>query len=82
MIPRVAKQQIPIIDDGEWSDRDEAEGDEDELEDDYEDEETDDSSQLPSRKKGKSCSGEAIPGIGEDAPASPETPTPKIPVKQ
>ena len=32
-------QQIPIIDDGEWSDRDEAEGEEDELEEDEEEEE-------------------------------------------
>lgn len=31
--------EIPIIDDGEWSDRDEAEGDEDELEEDEEEEE-------------------------------------------
>ncbi|XP_068221307.1 uncharacterized protein [Palaemon carinicauda] len=43
--PRNRIEQIPIIDDGEWSDRDEAEGEEDELE-----EEDDDEDPPPSKK--------------------------------
>ncbi|KAK8741250.1 hypothetical protein OTU49_002576, partial [Cherax quadricarinatus] len=40
--------EIPVIDDGEWSDRDEAEGDEDELEEDEEEDE-----ETPPNKKSK-----------------------------
>ncbi|XP_066937467.1 sentrin-specific protease 6-like isoform X5 [Macrobrachium rosenbergii] len=45
--PRNRIEQIPIIDDGEWSDRDEAEGEEDELEEDDEEEDP------PPNKKSK-----------------------------
>ncbi|KAA0186874.1 hypothetical protein HAZT_HAZT006776 [Hyalella azteca] len=61
---KVRHEQIPIIDDGEWSDRDEAEGDEDELEED-EDEDDDANSLQPSRKKSKTTE-QQIPGLGGD----------------
>ncbi|KAF2356454.1 Ulp1 protease family C-terminal catalytic domain [Trinorchestia longiramus] len=65
---KIRHEQIPIIDDGEWSDRDEAEGDEDELEeDDYDDE---DSNQQPPRKKTKTGD-QPIPGLGGDEDAQP-----------
>lgn len=57
--------QIPIIDDGEWSDRDEAEGDEDELEEDEEEED-----ETPPNKKNKSEEGSK----GEDGVTEKEKP--------
>ncbi|KAA0188347.1 hypothetical protein HAZT_HAZT011751 [Hyalella azteca] len=61
---KVRHQQIPIIDDGECSHRDEAEGDEDELEED-EDEDDDANSLQPSREKSKTTE-QQIPGLGGD----------------
>lgn len=74
-----------MIDDGEWSDRDEAEGDEEELEE--EDEEDDESSsQQPSKKKSKVSESSAIPGLGGDpeppAPAAKSKTSTSPPIKQ
>ncbi|XP_042230537.1 putative mediator of RNA polymerase II transcription subunit 26 [Homarus americanus] len=58
--------RIPVIDDGEWSDRDEAEGDEDELEEDEEEDE-----ETPPNKKSKV----EEPGPGETQTIKTETPS-------
>lgn len=64
-------QQIPIIDDGEWSDRDEAEGEEDELE---EDEEEEEESQANKKNKAEEPGNE-----GETQVAKPDSsPPPSI----
>lgn len=64
-------QQIPIIDDGEWSDRDEAEGEEDELEEEEEEED------VPATKKNKLEAGKA-----EEAQGPKEAATPPPAIKQ
>ena len=71
-------QQIPIIDDGEWSDRDEAEGDEDELE--YDDEDDMLGDLQPARKKQKA--GEQIPGLGDDDTSAAAKNSQQTPIKQ
>ncbi|XP_063614094.1 uncharacterized protein LOC134787271 isoform X2 [Penaeus indicus] len=69
--PKNRIEQIPIIDDGEWSDRDEAEGEEDELEEDEEEED------LPASKKNKLEAGKA-----EEAQGPKEAATPPPAIKQ
>ncbi|ROT66374.1 hypothetical protein C7M84_015603 [Penaeus vannamei] len=63
--------EIPIIDDGEWSDRDEAEGEEDELEEEEEEED------VPATKKNKLEAGKA-----EEAQGPKEAATPPPAIKQ
>ncbi|ROT77936.1 putative sentrin-specific protease 6-like isoform X1 [Penaeus vannamei] len=69
--PKNRIEQIPIIDDGEWSDRDEAEGEEDELEEEEEEED------VPATKKNKLEAGKA-----EEAQGPKEAATPPPAIKQ